>query len=141
MESLLFLLKPKHEVCVLHKDYALRQAVEKIKSFGLTAVPVIDSEGRYCGTVTEGDLLYVVLYEDSPRAWEKMRLVDILRKDYNPPVNITATLDDLLKAAMEQNFIPVVDDRGAFIGIVTRRDIIAYFIAHREKQQLDSLES
>ena len=36
-------------------------------------------------------------------------------------------MEELLSAAMNQNFIPVVDDLGTFIGIVTRKDIIRYF--------------
>ena len=33
-------------------------------------------------------------------------------------------MEELVNSAMKQNFIPVVDDLGSFIGIVTRRDII-----------------
>ena len=36
------------------------------------------------------------------------------------------TMEDLLKRASKQNFIPVVDDKNTFIGIVTRRSIIKY---------------
>ena len=38
-----------------------------------------------------------------------------------------ADMDELLQLAMSQNFVPVVDDRGMFIGIVTRQDIMRYF--------------
>ena len=38
----------------------------------------------------------------------------------------TSKMEDLIDRAMEQNFVPVVDDRGQFIGIITRRDIIGY---------------
>lgn len=47
--------------------------------------------------------------------------------DRNAPVRITAGMDELLDRVMNQNFVPVVDDLGSFIGIVTRRDIIDYF--------------
>lgn len=134
MENLLSLLKPKHATCVLHRDLTLRQAIEKIKASGLTAVPVIDDEGKYCGTVSEGDFLNVVIHEDQPKQWEKTKLISILREGYNPPVNIMASMDDLLMSAMEQNFVPVVDDRGAFIGIVTRRDIIRHFVEERNAE-------
>jgi CBS domain-containing protein len=33
-------------------------------------------------------------------------------------------MEELLEQAMQQSFIPVVDDRGAFIGIVTRQTIM-----------------
>jgi CBS domain-containing protein len=44
----------------------------------------------------------------------------------NHPVRIDATMDDLIERAIEQNFVPVVDDQGIFIGIVRRREIIEY---------------
>ena len=59
---------------------------------------------------------------------EKYYFSDILRKNFNPAVRIDVTMDELLERAMQQNFVPVVDDTGTFIGIVTRQDIIKYFI-------------
>ena len=53
--NLLFFLKPKQEVCTLHKNFTLRQGVEKLRQGGFSSVPVIDEEGKYCGTVSEGD--------------------------------------------------------------------------------------
>ena len=37
-------------------------------------------------------------------------------------------MDELLNVAMNQNFVPVIDDLGSFSGIVTRRDIIKYLV-------------
>ena len=43
------------------------------------------------------------------------------------PVRVDTRVEDLLSVAAEQNFVPVVDDKGAFIGIVTRSSILKYF--------------
>jgi len=43
-------------------------------------------------------------------------------------------MESLLNRMLEQNFAPVTDDRGVFIGIVTRRSIMEYFM-----RRLDSL--
>lgn len=131
--NLLFFLKPKHEVSVVQIDSTLRQAIEKLKTSGFAAIPVIDDNGIYRGTVTEGDILYAILNEDSPKAWERMALSSILRCEYNPPVSISAELDDLFQSAVTQNFIPVVDDRQTFIGIITRQDILRYFAAEHAR--------
>lgn len=48
------------------------------------------------------------------------------RLDYKP-VRAEAKMEDLMEKAMEQNFVPVVDDQGNFSGIITRKDIIGYF--------------
>ena len=49
-------------------------------------------------------------------------------------MTVSADMDELLYLIMEQNFVPVTDDRGKFIGIVTRHDIIKYFY---EKEQAE----
>ena len=49
---------------------------------------------------------------------------DVLRPSFNPAVRVDVTLGELLDRALQQSFIPVVDDRGAFVGIVTRQNII-----------------
>ena len=136
--NVLFFLKPKQEVCVLHKGYTLRQGIEKMRQYGFAAVPVIDEEGRYCGIVTEGDLLRQVLAHEDKAEWEQIPLREAMRTDVKKPVNVMADMDELLQLAMSQNFVPVVDDRGMFIGIVTRQDIIRYFAreyGNREKRR------
>ena len=57
---------------------------------------------------------------------EKLRILDILRDNTYPPVRITASMEQMLSSALNQNFIPVVDDLGKFIGIVTRKDILRH---------------
>ena len=125
--NVLFFLKPKQEVCVLHKNYTLRQGIERLRQYGFAAVPVIDEEGQYCGTITEGDLLRQVLAHESKAEWEQIPLREAMRTDMKKPVNVMADMEELLQLAMSQNFVPVVDDRGMFIGIVTRQDIMRYF--------------
>lgn len=132
--NLLFFLKPKQEVCTLHKNFTMRQAVEKLRQGGRSAVPVIDEEGKYCGIVSEGDFLRKILENEDVKSWELIPLTDIMRRDYRS-VNVTTDLEGLLNYAANQNFVPVVDDRGMFIGIVTRQDIIRYFA-----QELQSME-
>ncbi len=42
------------------------------------------------------------------------------------PVHIDAEMEELLSKATDQNFVPVVDSRQVFIGIVRRRDLVKY---------------
>jgi len=53
-------------------------------------------------------------------------VTEVPRHMQNRPVNIDARMEDLLSLAITQNFVPVVDDEGVFIGIVRRREIIEY---------------
>lgn len=137
--NILFFLKPKADLVYIYDHYTLRQALEKMKHHGYAAIPVIDRSGHYAGTLSEGDLLWAVLeysaFDNKEREQHIVR--DILKGRQNAPVNVNAAIEDLLLMAMNQNFIPVTDDRGLFIGIVTRRDVMQYYYdkLHREKEQ------
>lgn len=109
----------------------IRQGMEKMYHHGYTAIPVLDKDGCYRGTITEGDFLWTVLdfHHPMPQVHdlEKRYLSEIpLRRKY-VSVHINATMEELYHRSIAQNFIPVVDDRGVFIGIVKRKDIIKYF--------------
>ena len=130
--NIAYVLLPKSQVAFLYDDFTFRQGLEKMHHHGYTAIPVINREGKYLGTVSEGDFLWRMLSDpDETRSYsmkemETLDVKDILRENSYPPVRITVTVDELLDSAMRQNFIPVVDDFGSFIGIVTRSAIIKY---------------
>ena len=108
--------------------YTMRQALEKMEYHGYNAVPVVNDEGKYLYTVTVADFLWKL--KKSPdlncNDTEKIPLAEIQKYSDIQPVNIDSKLQDLLHRAMEQNFIPVVDDYNTYIGIVRRREIIEY---------------
>lgn len=130
-----YFLTPKNQVGCIYDDNTLRQGLEKLKRSGFSALPVVTRENRYVGTVSEGDFLWYLVRQPGAdtveripiQSTEEAMVRDVLRIDRNPPVRITAGLEQLVDRAMSQNFIPVIDDLGSFIGIVTRRDIIRYF--------------
>lgn len=136
--NIAYFLLPKNRVAYLYDDCTFRQGLEKMRHHGYTAIPVINREGQYVGTVSEGDFLWKLLaHEQAPLMEREMRdlesipVRDLLKIDTYPSVGITVSMEDLLMSAMKQNFIPVVDDMGSFIGIVTRKDIIRY-LAEKE---------
>ena len=118
--NILFFLTPKQDVRTFKKEYTVRQAIEKLREAKYTAIPVLDEEGRYVGTLTEGDLLWAVINQETPKDWEKISILDVMRGERCVPVRVNANIADLLELALTQNFVPVVDDRDAFIGIVER---------------------
>ncbi len=132
-----YLLTPRSEVGCIYDDHTLRQGLEKLRRSGYAALPVVTRQNRYIGTVSEGDFLWHLLGDMdgslSAKELESRPVRDIIRIDRNPPVRITANVDELLQRATSQNFIPVIDDLGSFIGIVTRRDIIQHLIKKQDK--------
>ena len=126
--NVLFFLTPKSEVAHLQKEWTLRQAIEKLERSGYTAIPMIDREGHYVGTVTEGDILWTLKkrYNMNLKEAENIPVTSVERRNPFKPVSIDATMEDLVQMAMNQNFVPVIDDKKIFIGIVTRKDIIRF---------------
>jgi len=107
----------------------MRQALEKMEYHRHTAVPLIDEQGKYAGTITEGDLLWKM--KNTPGLTfadtERVMIKDVPQRMTNVPVRIYANIEDLLSLAIVQSFIPVVDDSEVFIGIIRRSDIIEYY--------------
>ena len=136
--NIAYFLIPKNSVAYLYDDCTFRQGLEKMRHHGYTAIPVINRDGGYVGTVSEGDFLWRLLSEKSDaqpfsmRDMEQLQVRDILQENNYPPVRITVSMEALLHSAMNQNFIPVIDDLGSFIGIVTRKDIIRHFAGQKE---------
>ena len=128
MNNILFSLTPKAMCAFVYDDYTIRQALEKMESAGYAALPILNKRGEYRGTLTEGDLLWALknmCYMDMRQA-EARRIMEITRRRDNIPVRVTTSMYDLIQRASTQNFVPVVDDKDAFIGIVTRGAIIKY---------------
>ena len=125
--NIAYLLTPKHRVAYLYDDNTIRQGLEKLRHHGRSAVPVINRKGQYVGTVSEGDFLWQILAMDTldMKDLEHVQIQDVLQPGSYPPVPITVSVEELLNSAMNQNFIPVVDDYNSFIGLVTRREIIS----------------
>lgn len=141
MQNVLFFLTPKCDVVYVYEDSNIRQVLEKIRFHKYTAMPIISRDGKYVGTITEGDLLWkmadenVVTFEQA----EEIPISDIKRRVNNQPVNAEARMESLIDLAIRQNFVPVVDDDNVFIGIVTRKDIIQYLYKKCTKQNCNAI--
>ena len=112
----------------VYDDYTIRQALEKMESAGYAALPILNRRGEYRGTITEGDLLWAlknICYMDMRQA-EARRIMELERRRDYIPVRVTTDMHDLIERASAQNFVPVVDDKDTFIGIITRSAIIRY---------------
>ena len=128
MDNILFFLTPKVLCVHLMEDDTLRQALVRMEQARYAALPILNKRGEYCGTLTEGDALWALMNKCGLDIYaaKHVRIMDIAHRKDNTPVKVTATMDQLLDRASTQNFIPVVDDKNTFIGIVTRRSIIKY---------------
>ena len=109
--NILFFLSPKQDLMYVYDDFTLRQTLEKWENNRYASIPVLNRQGKYVGTLEAPEDLPISAFPH--------------KRDYKA-VTVTTSMDQLIEAAMNQNFVPVVDDRGIFIGIVRRQAIIRY---------------
>ena len=135
MNVLRFIL-PKSSVEYIYKTSTVRQALEKMQYHHYVAIPVLDDEGRYVGTLRNDDLFKYFLEGGAfdARAAERDSVMSILDTEYSAPITHNATMNQLIENVREHNFVPVVDDRGCFIGIILRRDILNFLLKYYESQ-------
>ncbi len=127
--NIMFFLKPKSEVAHIYDDDTVRQVLERMEYHRYSCIPMLNRQGKYVGSITEGDLLWWLKgnHNLNLKLAEMVSIQEVGRcLDYKP-VRAEAKMEDLMEKAMEQNFVPVVDDQGNFSGIITRKDIIGYF--------------
>ena len=130
--NILFFLKPKKDVTFIFDNETLRQALEKMEHYRYAAIPIIDHEnGTYLGTITEGDLLWYIKerYDLTTKEAEETPILSVKRMRDNEPVDADSDIEDLISKVVNQNFVPVLDDTGCFIGIITRKDVILYLMS------------
>lgn len=128
MNNILFFLTPKAMCAFLYDDYTVRQALEKMEAAGYAALPILNRRGEYRGTLTEGDVLWAMknMCNMDLRVAETKRIMEISRRKDNVPVPVTTSMQNLVERATAQNFVPVVDDKETFIGLITRKAIVSY---------------
>lgn len=135
--NIAYFLTPKQDTAYLYDDYTVRQALEKMRAHGYTRIPVINREGAYVCVIGEGDFLWYLIDLNGPEGVSMARAEGLKLRDIFPlrttreykPVRIAATRAEVVRVAMNQNFVPVTDDDGSYIGIVTRRNILKYLTA------------
>ena len=135
--NILFFLRPKVTISFLEDTDSLRQALEKIKKSGYTNLPVLNSDGEFVYSLSEGDILFKILEDDvfSIHHSEGIKINDIKRRRTFKTINVNNNIEDLVQIALDQNYVPVLDDRNKFIGIITRHDIIKYFFNNQVKEK------
>ena len=131
MVNLLSFLTPKSETFYLHSESTIRQTLEKFDIHKFSVVPIIDNDGMFVSTISEGDILRYIknACNFDVKISEKVRINEIdIYRSYRP-LPISTPMNEVVVLALEQNFITIVDDRGAYIGIIKRKSIIDYLLS------------
>lgn len=126
--NVLFFLLPKANCTYIYDDFTIRQALERMEQTRFASIPILSRSGEYVGTITEGDLLWAIKnnYMMSMKDAESRPVTEVSRRKDYTPVTVSTNPRELLSMAVDQNFVPMVDDKQSFIGIVTRQKLMQY---------------
>ena len=129
-KSILGFMIPKSLVQYITVNSSVRQALEKMTFHRYTAIPVLDAEGKYVGTLRNDDLFHYFLKQGSFDKFlaEDIPVSEILNVSYSRALPHNTDMRELIESVKEHNFVPIVDDRGCFIGIILRREILNHLL-------------
>ena len=127
------ILTPKSQTEFIEYDSTIRQALETFDFHKFSVVPLIDDEGKYVSTLSEGDILRYIKNECNfnIEVAENVKINTIEKYRTYKAITIDSEMDEVLQLSMNQNFIPIIDDRGMYIGIIKRKDIIELYIKEK----------
>ncbi|MFE6933999.1 CBS domain-containing protein [Streptomyces sp. NPDC057699] len=128
-------------------DARFKEIVTAIDQWQVTAVPVLEGEGRVVGVVSEADLLpkEELREEDATMIGQRDRLTDYAKagaltaRDLMSSPAVTVPLDATLPEAARLlarhgiKRLPVVDGEGVLKGIVSRADLLKVFLRTDEE--------
>lgn len=127
--NVFMLLTPKANVSFLFSGETLETALGKLRATGYMSIPVLEEDGKYLGSVREGDFLWNMVDNGCDIAdLAKTKVSQIINKNYNTAVRVDIKMNELIERVLNQNYVPVIDDRDYFIGIVTRREVMGYLM-------------
>jgi serine/threonine-protein kinase len=131
------------EVVTVGPDTGFRAIVRTLEQRRISAVPVVEADGRLVGLVSEADLLLkeadpvpirTGLLEGRQRRRERAKAAGRTAREVmtSPVVTIdsTSTLSEAARLMHEKRVkrLPVIDPQGHLVGIVSRADLLKAFL-------------
>ena len=126
--NILACLTPKSDVDYVTDEATVFKVLQTMENRNFYAIPIINKKGRYVGTITAGDLLGCIKenFNLSVKDSAKFPIRNVRRtRDYQA-IGAHSQIEEILDMAVDQNFVPVVDDDENFIGILTRKEIMKW---------------
>ncbi|MBC7317731.1 CBS domain-containing protein [Candidatus Bipolaricaulota bacterium] len=134
----------RRDLTAVEADSSVLHAIKLLENSGLSALPVVDEEGRVVGIVSERDIIRALVpeYMDMLHSASFLPSLDRLTKRlkeiaahpvarYMTKEVVVARLEDndlhvadlMLRKGLKQ--LPVVDEQGRLVGVVRRIDLLS----------------
>src|SRR6266540_482637 len=132
------------EVVTARPSKPFRELVDLLQCNRVSALPVVDQDGKLVGVVSEADLL---IKEGYPHGGDDAGVIDALRhrrrlgkaagicaldvmthQVVSVPLGTEVTIAARLMIQLGIKRLPVVDDQGKLVGIATRADLLKVYL-------------
>ncbi|QIZ00374.1 CBS domain-containing protein [Streptomyces sp. S1D4-11] len=135
-----------HTVAAIGRKADFKEIVQLMEQWKVSALPVLEGEGRVVGVVSEADLLPKEEFRDSdPDRYTQLRRLSDLAKAgavtaedlmttpaVTVPANATLAQAARTMAHAKVKRLPVVDEVGLLEGVVSRGDLLKVFLRDDE---------
>lgn len=123
-----------HRTTTVTVDTPLKRATELLAEHHISTLPVLDARGRLAGVVSEADLIrdafppdprsHLRVIEEDVR--DPLRVVSEVMTPHVYTVYANTDLSDAVELMTSTGIkcLPVVDDHGALVGVLSRSDLI-----------------
>lgn len=119
------LILPKEKIITVDPNWTLERAMLKLIRSGYTSVPVINADNQVEGLIDKTLILDFmsenqnIKYNDLP----KFYVYQAMNKNYmgiwaNTPLSFA------LELMIERSYVPIIDEKNTFIGILTRQSVL-----------------
>lgn len=147
----------KGRLLTVRAETSVLDALDLLVTGRVTGMPVVDDNGRVIGVVSDFDLLALDLHSPNSseifptldQSWETFKLLQNLLlksegklvEDVMTPDVIVVRSETSIEAASrlllesKTRRLPVVNENGILVGILTRRDIVVAALAARKANQ------
>lgn len=106
-----------YDPVTINRQSTVRDALALMAEYHIGGIPVVESDGKLCGIVTNRDLRF----QRNPDA----RIEDIMTKENLVTTHQQVDMDAAAKILQEYKIekLPVVDNSGKLVGLITYKDI------------------
>ena len=118
----------KSKVVTLYSDMTIKEALDTVLKSNLSCIPVLERDSkRYLYSISAYGLLRKVSEGDKEKVYGEP-VSKVLVERLLVPCRIDTDARALVDLVVNQNFVPIVDEKGIFQGIVTRKAVINYLV-------------
>ena len=117
---------PAEELVCATQDETLAHMAAKISHHNVGALPIVDASGALCGMISERDIVRALALD----GYAALALIasDLMTRKIitcRPTASFEMARKLMLKHRIRH--LPVVNDEGALVGMLSQRDLVALF--------------